>query len=225
MSSNTQPIQFLLHQLATNKQGRARFNLFIKDKLGFNFQIIKGKLFAVTDTRQHGGILTELPAKKLYDSFTYFEKVCFIRTCLIRVNGEAFWECLKRQIKEKAKIDYWKGENGDFLAILFSAKPYIITTLDDLLYKAFDKPLRTGKPLDESIQALHEKMLELVPEYQKFIFEFYKKHYETTNIFEEAFPGMSGAEIERKFRDANIAEKKEIIRLIKKIASLKRLRH
>jgi hypothetical protein len=31
------------------------------------------------------------------------------------------------------------------------------------------QPLRNGKPLDEAIQTLHEKMLELVPEYVEFV--------------------------------------------------------
>ena len=36
-------------------------------------------------------------------------------------------------------------------------------------YLAFDYVLRNGNPLDTAIQALHEKMLELVPEYREFI--------------------------------------------------------
>ena len=37
------------------------------------------------------------------------------------------------------------------------------------LYYSFSDPIYNGKPLDESIQALHEKMLELVPEYVEFL--------------------------------------------------------
>jgi len=39
-----------------------------------------------------------------------------------------------------------------------------------LLYPVFDESLSLyTKPLDEAIQALHEKILDVVPEYQEFL--------------------------------------------------------
>jgi hypothetical protein len=65
----------------------------------------------------------------------------FIRTCLSRVNGEAVLGVF--EVKSKLIVEEY--------------------------YEAFDYPLRNGKPLDEALQALHDKMLELVPEYVEFL--------------------------------------------------------
>lgn len=70
----------------------------------------------------------------------YQEKI--IRTCLSLVNGEVI--IIKWRIKS-------------------------VSYISNDLYEAFDYPIRKGKTLDEAIQALHDKMLELVPEYQEFI--------------------------------------------------------
>jgi len=69
----------------------------------------------------------------------------FIRTCLSRVNGEAVLR-------------------------VFDTTLYVANELlTDCLYFAFDYLFRNGKSLNEAIQTLHNKMLEIVPEYQKFI--------------------------------------------------------
>lgn len=61
----------------------------------------------------------------------------------------------------------------DNLFFLFPEKQnkHLLQKLDlfFLLNQAFDFPLRNGKPLSEAIQALHNKMIELVPKYVEFI--------------------------------------------------------
>jgi hypothetical protein len=134
VESNTQPIQFLLHQLATNEQDRERFNKatkifhFAEDKLCVN--------------------IAGIPCDNLEDLLIQgYEEIVsiFIRTCLSRVNGEAVLR-------------------------VFDTTLYVANELlTDCLYFAFDYELRNGKPLDTALQTLHNKMLELVPEYQEFL--------------------------------------------------------
>jgi len=252
--SNPQPIQFLLHQLATNEQDRERFNLFWKPP----------------ENESEGfGVWSKDHSQKDFDNLakdwsnrwlTYRIKI--IRTCLSRVNGEAVlrvfdkkvfdfdfvgqarWDSNAKQIKEilndnnlyqrelKLKelrllayyfrqpiyfvnngryknpndnyeytnhnISAWMVTNNyylnpfhfgdvskfgdlgklsdldkDNLFFLFPEKQnkHLLQKLDlfFLLNQAFDFPLRNGKPLSEAIQALHNKMIELVPKYVEFI--------------------------------------------------------
>jgi hypothetical protein len=140
--STPQPIQFLLHQLATNEGDRERFN-----KIKQNIEVVLNKetnelLFEVwisgffndhSDTLTVGAVLQNPP-----DIIT--EKI--IRTCLSRVNGS----------------------DGDSVLGVFKSYHTQLSC-----YVVFDFELRNGKPLDTAIQALHDKMLELVPEYREFI--------------------------------------------------------
>ena len=91
----------------------------------------------------------------LYDGFeleNYLIEI-FIRTCLSRINNNAVLEVLN-----KTAITYdFEGSKG------------IDCYRSVVLYEYFDYELRMGKPLDTAIQALHEKMLELVPEYREFL--------------------------------------------------------
>lgn len=139
-------IQFLLKQLATNKQDRKRFNKNIFDIECLNI-----------DSRAY---LRQRPIETIfYDIFERFNILMqaeIIRTCLRLVNGEAVLGVFKKELD----IEYFaKG-------LYRQQEKYF---LSDLLYFVFDEPLRNGKTLDEAIQALHDKMLELVPEYQEFI--------------------------------------------------------
>ena len=147
----TQPTQFLLHQLATNEQDRDRFNEIAKN---------------YPDTVDF--------------LFLYNELV--IRTCLSRINGEAVLGVLEGEFTICEEYEYrpyhqrrFEGlenlsepEYAEWIENDKKANSKTIIILDDL-YEAFDYPLRNGKPLDEALQALHDKMLELVPEYVEFI--------------------------------------------------------
>jgi hypothetical protein len=103
-------------------------------------------------------------------NFNILLQIAIIRTCLSRVNGEAvltvfgggFTNWIHRETEEvlSLAIEIKKPKNyyrSDTIYIL------------DTLYEAFDEPLRNGKPRDKAIQTLHDKMLELVPEYQEFL--------------------------------------------------------
>jgi hypothetical protein len=153
----SKPIQFLLHQLANNEQDRERFNLISKE---FRFAQEKEALGGfewfnssfVTYFGERIGIYTEVGL--LPDLL----KSCFIRTCLSRVNGKAVLGVLEGKYEE-AVLRVFEGKYED---------TQIIMNKTELLYLAFDHPLRNGKTLDEAILALHEKMIELVPEYVEF---------------------------------------------------------
>ena len=78
--SNPQPIQFLLHQLATNEQ----------DIL--NFQKIYPIEIWKNDDKKVGIRIADLDVQNLEQYFDYLPKIYqekIIRTCLSRVNGEA----------------------------------------------------------------------------------------------------------------------------------------
>src|SRR5574343_1303850 len=111
------PIQFLLHQLATNEQDRERYNK------------VTMELYIEPDGTFWNPLFGKAKVENLHDQ----QVVNFIRTCLSRVNG----------------VD---GE-----AVLSIFQNYRIKLN---CYLAFDYPLRNGKPLDEAIQALHDKILE-----------------------------------------------------------------
>lgn len=180
--SNNQPIQFLLHQLATNEQDQTRFNLFT---LHLSVQGDKANhlLFKISSWEK------DLFFYKKFEELNTINQQAVIRTCLSRVNGEAvlgvfegfyylfedFEFCSKHDYKETDENNYtvfyseipemgWKAKNGEeHQHIVSKAK------LNNLLYSSFDFPLRNGKPIDEALQALHDKMLELVPEYQELL--------------------------------------------------------
>jgi hypothetical protein len=159
MSNTPQPIQFLLHQLATNEGDRERFNQFRQNlgdpascsfrynhhKVDWDF-IIAGQVQSVTQMKstEHG------------DSFgSYNHIIALIRTCLSRVN-----------IDGNSVLGVFEGETVKYGRM----GTYSHTIKKNLeLYLEFDTPLRNGKPLDTAIQALHDKMLELVSEYREFI--------------------------------------------------------
>ena len=158
--SNTQPIQFLLHQLATNEQDRERFNQNI---FGIECELIRGEAFFRLRPN-------ETIFNNQFFNFNILLQIAIIRTCLSRVNGEAvltvfgggFTNWIHRETEEvlSLAIEIKKPKNyyrSDTIYIL------------DTLYEAFDEPLRNGKPRDEATQTLHDKMLELVPEYQEFL--------------------------------------------------------
>jgi hypothetical protein len=147
----TQPTQFLLHQLATNEQDRDRFNEIAKN---------------YPDTVDF--------------LFLYNELV--IRTCLSRINGEAVLGVLEGEFTICEEYEYrpyhqrrFEGlenlsepEYAEWIENDKKANSKTIIILDDL-YEAFDYPLRNGKPLNEGISNLHDKMLDFVPEYVEFI--------------------------------------------------------
>jgi hypothetical protein len=126
-----QPIQFLLHQLATNEGDRERFAKLFMPKLSrFNREVRKSDIEEIIVNWESGNVF----------SFLYMEAL--IRTCLSRVNGS----------------------DGDSVLGVFKSYHTQLSC-----YVVFDFELRNGKPLDTAIQALHDKMLELVPEYREFI--------------------------------------------------------
>ncbi len=146
--SNNQSIQFLLKQLATNEQDRDGFNS-LEHISGITVEI-KSSVFS--DGKPFLSFWTEVDNHSEVSSDGRFEylsnpfKIQIIRTCLSRVNGQAILGVFEG--------GYTLGYTSYF---------------SHIYYEAFDKPLRRGKLLDESVQALHDKMLELVPEYQTFL--------------------------------------------------------
>jgi hypothetical protein len=160
---NTQPIQFLLYQLANNEQDRERFNK------------ITMELYVEPNGTCWNPLFGKAKIENLHDQ----QVVNFIRTCLSRVNGEAVligfdqWDkgmIEKRRLqKEIAK----EMENNQMMSLgiisIYRNEFESIKLLTDDLYETFDYPLRNGKPLDEALSALHNKMLQLVPEYVEFI--------------------------------------------------------
>ena len=83
-----------------------------------------------------------------FKALAEYKQITIIRTCLSRVNGEAVLGVFEDKI-------------------LLTSMTFGLVT--NALYISFDYPLRNGKSIDEAIQALHEKMLELVPEYVELI--------------------------------------------------------
>jgi CII-binding regulator of phage lambda lysogenization HflD len=141
--SNT--IQFLLHQLATNEQDRERFNLFSKTlKI---HPIEEWATFGFKFITLSGGLSNIAYS---YESANEMMKEKIIRTCLSRVN-----------------YTNRVPSNPSVLTCLGALVQTGVNT-SDILYLLFDRPLRHGKSLDEAIESLHDKMLELVPEYQEF---------------------------------------------------------
>jgi len=160
--NNNKTIQFLLRQLATNEQDRKRFNLFSVKNNDTEIEIIyhnqadEDSLFLMINFTVGSDIFssTELIYSEGETDFHYFPEIYkqhIIRTCLSRVNGKAVLRMLE----------------GDKLYFRYN-KSYNEITSEEL-YNTFDYPLRNGKPLNTAIQSLHDKMLELVPEYQKFL--------------------------------------------------------
>lgn len=152
--SNPQPIQFLLHQLATNEQDLNSIN---QSKI-FRVKKEGGQLFLyhknftgelASDDFTGGGYLLD---SVLQNPNLEILAIEFIRTCLSRVNGEAVLGVFEGS---NSMVDKYDDEFGLYLTVL--------------LYTSFDEPLQFGKTLDEAIQALHDKMLELVPEYREFL--------------------------------------------------------
>jgi len=84
-----------------------------------------------------------------YNSYSQLEnlqKEVIIRTCLSRADDEAVLKILEDEVLNVLRKN----------------------TLN-VLYTIFDYFFHNGKSLDEAIQALHDKMLELVPEYKEFL--------------------------------------------------------
>ena len=136
--STLQPIQFLLHQLATNEGDRERYNQIADSysEIEFRASIVD----APNGKVRLGGVF-----------YSYYENITphgdlftqfLIRTCLSRIDG---------------------SDSDSVLGVLSS---YCVQLN---CYMAFDFELRNGKLLDQAIQALHDKMFELVPEYREFL--------------------------------------------------------
>lgn len=141
--SNTQPIQFLLHQLATNEQDRERFNLVNPFLIQFNYDEYHQLRLYILNKREDiimnsAGVISDFTINKWFDYFSVI-----IRTCLSR---------------------YQAGENNN-RAIIQAIQGWN----QPVLYEAFDFKLRNGESLDTALSALHDKMLELVPEYREFL--------------------------------------------------------
>jgi len=162
--SKEQLIKFLLKQLAENDQDRDRFNLVSWFKIGIN-----GGKYSLGCYKK-GEIVFELSIGEYYDRVNFMhltpsDKQYFIRTCLSRVNGEAVLGVLEGESKEYKVIkNHWLASSR-LDTSLISCK---LMDKNEALYEAFDFPLRNGETLSKAVQAIHFKMLELVPEYQEF---------------------------------------------------------
>jgi hypothetical protein len=156
---SNQPIQFLLHQLTTNEQDRENANLILPTKIRCHLSLDDGSL-------EFGNAYN---SSQPFDSLEEIYQEKIIRTCLSRVNCEAVLGVFEGSTK------YWLNyETGDYIiqdSQLPRPKGYKMENIVykiKALYEVFDFPLRNGKPFDEG-QALHEKMLDLVPEYKEFL--------------------------------------------------------
>jgi hypothetical protein len=141
------PIQFLSKQLTTNEQDREKANLILPTKIRCHLSLDDGSL-------EFGNAYNSSQPFDRWEEI-YQEKI--IRTCLSRVNGQAVLGVFDK------KVIYLVSETEE------QGKNYKQFDLDYLLYNSFDQPLRNGKPLDEALQALHDKMLDFVPEYVEFL--------------------------------------------------------
>lgn len=156
-----QPVQFLLHQFATNEQNIINFN-----KSNF-FRIKKTGEQLFLYHKNFGGELTP-------DEFTgggylaeaifgtpVFELLAteFVRTCLSRTKDG---KVVLRVFDKKIEVEALYREDGG----LYTPTHY--NTVDSVLYVIFDRPLSNGHSLDTALAALDDKMLELVPEYVEF---------------------------------------------------------
>jgi hypothetical protein len=156
--TNNKLIKFLCYQLTSNEQNIKNFNSIDYD---FISEIEEGEVyFEVSGQPFNSNTLT---VDDIIESHILCEK--FIRTCLSHVNGEAVLGLLEGKEIE-AGVTRYTGELKGQTVIVDEPK-YV--KLSYILYSSFDYPLQNGKPLDEALQALHEKMLELVPEYVEFI--------------------------------------------------------
>lgn len=129
--STPQPIQFLLHQLATNEGDRERFNSIDTDV----------QIYQNFSTNYKTKFSFEADEATIFQALVDYKQEKIIRTCLSRVNGVDGNSVLNIFIDYKIQLN---------------------------CYFDFDYELRNGKPLDTAIKALHDKMLELVPEYREF---------------------------------------------------------
>jgi hypothetical protein len=158
--SNNQPIQFLLHQLATNEQDRERFNLLNPDLHATPTSFTSDECFYDPETNWLGRI----EMKEILGNYE-LAKEKIIRTCLSRVNGQAVLGVFEGEHLDNILNVYEYEEGGNF----YPEEATELFLKSDFLYLAFDRILRHGKTLDEALQSLHEKMLELVPEYVEFL--------------------------------------------------------
>lgn len=152
--SNTQPIQFLLHQLATNEQDRNNFNQYrraIGDPAAHSFHYNKGKAdweFQIAGQCQSSKQMTSSEHQNICTSYNHI--ITFIDSCLAWYEGSPVLRVFPAILKTK------ENNKGVHISVTLS------------LQRCFKNPIYHGKPLDAALSALHDKMLELVPEYREF---------------------------------------------------------
>lgn len=139
-----QPIQFLLEQLK-NKDNKSRFNSICQ--LPVKYQEYNVNYFApITQSRLC-----------IFEELSKLEKEHIIRTCLSRT-------------KET------EDDDGDAIISVFEGDSASSSgrgidrydKISDLLGEEFDLLIRHSYSLDEAIDFLGERMIDLVPEYEEF---------------------------------------------------------
>ena len=144
-----QPIQFLLEQLE-KEENRERFNLVIGNTILRAMHTFKGSI----------GFVQKSNSCTYSDNFSFlhqFEQEKIIRTCLSRT-------------KET------EDDDGDAIISVFEGDSASSSgrgidrydKISDLLGEEFDLLIRHSYSLDEAIDFLGERMIELVPEYKEF---------------------------------------------------------
>jgi len=159
-----QPIQFLLDQLATNEQDRERFNSanpfliqLSRDEYGqLSLRIFNELRDLIINS---SGEIMDFTVQKW---FKYFPVI--IRTCLSRVNNEAVLGVFEGTNQQLSLVKIQKENQNRNFYYDFSPK-----FKSEFLLFSYSYPIDNGKSLDEALQALDNKMLELVPEYVEFI--------------------------------------------------------
>ena len=131
MSSAPQPIQFLLHQLATNEVDRERYNKLTNVKC----RLVKNRdlYFLHEDYKE--------------DEEWYFSDYTY----------HGMGEARRKEIVETCLRSY---ENKAVLSVLEASRNSLVEAYVHCRY---------NQGHYQAIQALHEKMLELVSEYREFI--------------------------------------------------------
>ena len=155
-----QPIQFLLKQLE-KEENRERFNLVIGNTILRAMHTFKGSI----------GFVQKSDSCTYSDNFSFlhqFEQEKIIRTCLSRTKET-------ENDDGDAIISVFEGDSPSHL----TGGIYRCHKMSDLLGREFDLLLRhsyllkdafnqKNYSLDEAIDFLGERMIELVPEYKEF---------------------------------------------------------
>ena len=145
-----QPIQFLLEQLE-KEENRERFNLVIGNTILRAMHTFKGSI----------GFVQKSDSCTYSDNFSFlhqFEQEKIIRTCLSRTKET-------EDDDGDAIISVFEGDSAFYLS---NGGIDGYNKISDVLGEEFDLLIRHSYSLDETIDFLGKRMIDLVPEYEEF---------------------------------------------------------